>query len=54
MDNNTIIRVIENVKKLIINRGHDDQQLNNTMPYKYMIDKIDRFMNNDPTSQIYS
>ena len=50
MDNNTIIRVIENVKKLLINRGHDDQQLNNTMPYKYMIDRIDRFMNNDPTS----
>lgn len=53
MEDSTIIKVVKNVKTMLINRGHDETQINNTLPVGYLLKMISRFRNGSPDLDIF-
>ena len=48
-----IITVIGNINKMLKNRGHDDEQLNDSIPTVYLKEKINRFREDQPSLDIF-
>ena len=53
MDTDTIIRVIQNVYKLLQERGHDTSNINKTIPKSILTNMIDNFRQGDPCLDNY-
>lgn len=55
IEDETIIKVINNVHKMLINRGHDATQLNDTEPFVIKLNKINQFreQTDNPILDIY-
>lgn len=49
IEDDTIVKVIKNVHKMLENRGHDVTQINKTEPLKFVLKKIEHFRRNNNT-----
>ena len=49
IEDDTIVKVIKNVHKMLENRGHDVTQINKTEPLKFVLKKIEHFRSNNNT-----